>query len=105
MEKVLYKIKRLILKGDYKFTDKAETEMYVTGITRTDVLEAIVNALGIDKVMKSTSPGKTHKGEKVYVIQGVTYDNIPIYTKGTIKQFNGKDILYILISAKREGIL
>ncbi len=105
MEQALLKIKRLILKGDYKFTDKAESEMYVTGITRADVLEAIVNAFGIDKVMRSTSPGKTHKGEKVYVIQGVTYDNVPIYTKGAIKQFNGKDILYILISAKREGIL
>jgi len=105
MERALYKIKRLILNGDYKFTDKAETEMYVTGITRTDVLEAIINSFGIDKVMKSTSYGKTHRGEKVYVIQGVTYDNVPIYTKGTIKQFNGKDILYILISAKREGIL
>ena len=54
--------------------------------------------------MKSTSPGKTHKGEKVYVIQGVTYDNVPIYTKGTIKKSDGKEILYILISAKREGI-
>ncbi|HBQ21704.1 MAG TPA: hypothetical protein DD708_07195 [Deltaproteobacteria bacterium] len=101
----LYKIKRLILKGNYKFTDKAETEMYATNITRTDVLEAIVNAFSIDKIMKSISPGKTHRGEKVYVIKGVTYDNIPIYTKGAIKQFNGRDILYILISAKREGIL
>ena len=52
METVLYKIKRLIIRGDYKFTD-----------------------------------------------------NVPIYTKGAIKQFNGKDILYILISAKREGIV
>ena len=53
----------------------------------------------------SKSPGKTHKGEKVYVILGFTYDNILIYTKGTIKKSNGIDILYILISAKREGML
>lgn len=105
MNNALFKIKRLILKGNYKFTDKAESEMYITGISKDDVLESIINAKGIDKVMKSTSPGKTHSGEKVYVIRGLTYDNVPIYTKGTIKQFEGKDILYVLISAKKEGIL
>lgn len=105
MENVLLKIKRLILEGHYRFSDKADTEMEVSGLTNTDVLEAIINAHKIDKVMRSTSRGKTHRGEKVYVIQGLTYDNILVYTKGTIKKFEGKDILYFLISSKRAGIV
>ena len=105
MEKILLKIKRLILDGHYHITDKADAEMYVNGLINTDVLEAIMNAHKIDKVMKSTSRGKTHKDEKVYVIQGLTYDNILIYTKGTIKKADGRDILYILISGKRSSIV
>lgn len=105
MDHALLKIKRLILDGHYHITDKADAEMYADGLTNTDVLEAIMNAHKIDKVMKSTSKGKTHKGEKVYVIQGLTYDNILIYTKGTIKKADGQDILYILISAKRSTIV
>lgn len=101
MENALFKIKRLILEGHYHITDKADAEMYVSGLTNTDVLAAIMNAHRIDKVMRSTSRGKTHKGEKVYVIQGLTFDNVLIYTKGTIKKFEGKDVLYILISAKK----
>ncbi|MEK7790461.1 MAG: hypothetical protein AAB309_02420 [Deltaproteobacteria bacterium] len=105
MEKILLKIKRLILEGHYRFSDKADAEMEMSGLTNTDILEAIMNAHKIDKVMRSTSRGKTHRGEKVYVIRGLTYDNILIYTKGTIKKFEGQDILYFLISSKREGMV
>ncbi|MBI3017004.1 MAG: hypothetical protein HYY62_03285 [Deltaproteobacteria bacterium] len=101
---VLSKIKRLILKGDYRFTDKADAEMEATGITKDDVVEAILNAYRIDKVMRTISPGKTHKGEKVYVIRGFTYDKMYIYTKGTIKIVDRDKNFYRLISAKREGI-
>lgn len=101
---MLWKIKQLILKGDYWFTDKALSEMYVSGITKEDVLEAIINAHGINKVLKTTSRGKTHKGERIYVIYGFTYDNILLYTKGTIKITDGEETMYRLISAKREGI-
>ena|SRR3989338_3430623 len=104
MDHTLFKIKRFIIKGKFRFTDKADAEADASGITREDALEAILNAHKIDKVMKSKSHGKTHKGEKVYVIRGLTYDNVLIYTKGTIKMADGQELFYILISSKREGI-
>lgn len=101
---MLFRIRRLILKGQYLFTEKADTEILLSSITREDVLEAIMNARQVDKTMRTTSFGKTHKNEKVYVIRGFTYNNILIYTKGTIKIVDGKEVLYRLISAKREGM-
>ena len=91
----LKKIKRLILDGRVKFTLKAELELDQS-LDKRDVYESILNADGIDKVLNSTNP-YTGKKEKLYIIQGPTYDNILIYTKG--KVFENK--LYILISSKR----
>ncbi len=44
MSDVLVKIKRLVLKGRYKFSEKARNEMKADGITELDVAEAILNA-------------------------------------------------------------
>ena len=101
---MLWKIKQLLLRGHYSFTDKAHSEIALSGITKMDVLEAITSSRKIDKVMKTTSYGRTHKGEMVYVIRGFTHDNIFIYTKGTIKMAEGKAVTYRLISAKKEGM-
>ncbi len=43
---ILAPIKRLILRGDYKFTLKAREEMDVEDITELEVAEAIVNLMG-----------------------------------------------------------
>ena len=89
------KIKRLVLGGKVKFTLKAELELD-HNFDRRDVYESILNAEEIYKVLNSTNP-YTGRKEKLYIIQGPTYDDIVIYTKGKI--FDNK--LYILISSKR----
>ena len=44
MNDVLVKIKRLVLKGQYKFSEKASLEMEADGITEFDIVESILNA-------------------------------------------------------------
>ncbi|OFZ81006.1 MAG: hypothetical protein A2583_02145 [Bdellovibrionales bacterium RIFOXYD1_FULL_53_11] len=100
-ELLLARIKRLILAQKYLFSEKAEIELLRDHITRMDVIEAIINAPKITKKIKSRSKYKTSKIEYLYIIPGITWDGIPIYTKGTIKHFEGEDVFYLLISSKR----
>ena len=95
MDHRLKKIKRLILEGRVKFTLKAEMELDEC-LERRDVYEAILSADEIYKVLNSTNP-HTGKKEKLYIIMGLTYDDVLIYTKGKIAD----NRLYILISSKR----
>ena len=44
---------------------------------------------------------KTKEAEKLYVIKGLTFDGLDIYTKGKILRQEGVDIFYVLISSKR----
>ncbi len=97
----LAKIKRLILLGRYRFTRKAELERLRDGLLQTDVLESIVNASGIKKILRSTSPFRAHGRERLYTIEGFTFDGLLIYTKGVIRKEFGQETLYILVSAKR----
>lgn len=85
----------MILDGQVKFTLKSELELDAN-LDKRDVYESILNADEIYKVLNSANP-YTGKKEKLFIIKGLTYDNILIYTKGKI--FNNK--LYILISSKR----
>ena len=78
-----------------KFTLKAELELD-ENLDKRDIFESILNAEEIYKILNSTNP-YTGKKEKLYIIKGLTYDNIMIYTKGKIF----KNQLYILISSKR----
>ena len=97
----LAKIKRLILLGQYRFTRKAELERLRDGLSQTDVLEAIISADEIMKVLRSTSPFRARRREKVYIIVGFTFDGLLIYTKGVIRREFGQETLYIFVSAKR----
>ncbi len=97
----LAKIKRLILLGRYRFTRKAELERLRDGLEQIDILEAIMNAPAITKVLRSTSVFRQARREKLYVIEGFTFDGLLIYTKGVIRRELGQDTLYILVSAKR----
>lgn len=99
----LAKIKRLILLGRYRFTRKAELERLRDGLSQTDVLEAIISANGIEKVLRSRSAFRTGRREKLYIIEGFTFDGLLIYTKGVIKKEFGEETLYILVSAKRSA--
>ena len=100
VDHTLNQIKRLIIRGNYPFTLKAESELEVDGLLIEDALEAIINAESVYKVINSSNP-RTGKKEKLYIIKGNTYDNITIYTKGKISQLGGKLRFYILISSKR----
>ena len=102
---ILVRIKRLILRGNYKFTLKARDEMDEEDITELEVAEAIINAHRIDKVLRSSSPYRGSARERLYVIKGLTMANRVLYTKGKITQEpdeagEDREIFYILISAK-----
>ncbi len=65
------------------------------------MLESILGAQGISKVLQSrrkSSPGGT---ERLYVILGFTYDGILVYTKGKLQRESGREVYYILISSKK----
>jgi hypothetical protein len=53
MSDVLVRIKRLVLKGHYQFSEKARIEMKIDGITEQDVIESILNAVAIYKKIRS----------------------------------------------------
>lgn len=97
----LAKIKRLILLGRYRFTRKAELERLRDGLLQTDVLESIINANGIKKILRSTSPFRAGRREKLYIIEGFTFGGLLIYTKGIVRREFRQETLYILVSAKR----
>jgi len=96
---VFARIKRLVLAGDVAFTRKAANELRRDGLKRSEVYEAIINAPCISKTLSSHSP--TERGrEKLYVIKGMTFDSVAIYTKGKIQKELDKEIFYVLISSK-----
>ncbi|MCI0690559.1 hypothetical protein L0337_00965 [candidate division KSB1 bacterium] len=101
MSDVLVKIKRLVLKGHYKFSEKASLEMEADGITEFDVVESILNAVTIYKTLRSKSPLRGQAKEYLYVIQSTNLDGLFIYTKGKFLQKAGEETYYFLISSKR----
>jgi len=96
----LARVKRLVLRRQVLFTEKAEDEIAAGGLTRDLVYEAIINASEISKKLRSRNP-TSGKREMLYVIKGVTYDGIEIYTKGKLLSQEGRDVFYVLISSKR----
>jgi hypothetical protein len=80
---ILVEIKRLVLKGRIAFTEKAAEEMIRDDLDEDAVCEAILNAPSIAKRLRSKNPDTGAK-ESLYVIVGLTYDGVAIYTKGKI---------------------
>ena len=101
MDNILKRIKRCIIQGQVRFTFKAELEMLADELSRVDVLEAILSAPGISKVLKSARGSASGAGERLYVILGFTYDGVLVYTKGKLQRESGQEVFYILISSKR----
>ena len=97
---ILSHIKQLVIRGQYLFTFKADAELYANGLDQADAIESIINAKRIEKTLASRNP-HNGKREKLYVIKGKTFSNIVLYTKGKIAKSDHKEMLYILISAKR----
>ena len=97
---ILVRIKRLVIARKVLFTEKAECEMAADSLTPDLVYESILNAPSIFKSLRSRNP-RTGKTEKLYVVKGLTFDGLDIYTKGKILNKAGGDIFYVLISSKR----
>ena len=96
----LVRIKRLVLAQRVIFTAKAEGEMYADDLSHEAVFEAIINAPAITKTLRSRNP-RSDRRETLYVIKGITFDGMVIYTKGKIATFEGREVFYVLISSKR----
>jgi hypothetical protein len=60
----------------------------------------ILNAPGVRKSIRSTSHHRRSPSEALYVIVGVSFTGVPIYTKGVLRRERGRDVLYILVSSK-----
>jgi len=97
---ILVRIKRLVIARRVLFTEKADLEMAADSLTPEMVYEAILNAPALSKVVRSRNP-KTGKAERLYVIKGMTFDGLEIYTKGKIVKEEGIDVFYVLISSKK----
>ena len=93
-------IKRLILAGKVLFTEKAEAEIAEDHLSKNLVYEAIWNVPAINKTIRSKNP-KTGKREMLYIIKGLTFDGLAIYTKGKILTYQKQEIFYVLISSKK----
>jgi len=83
---VLVRIKRLVMRGQVRFTEKARLELDADGLEPEEALEAIVAAPSITKSLRSRSPQRRGPRETLYVIVGVSFGGIPIYTKGVIRK-------------------
>ena len=97
---VLLQIKRLVVRGWIRFTEKAREEMEADGLGAAEVVESIVNAQAIAKTLRSRSRAKRHPGEKLYVIKSFSYDGTLIYTKGAIVRQAEQEVFYVFVSAK-----
>jgi hypothetical protein len=96
---VLVRIKRAVLRGGLVFTAKARFEMDRDALTRDEVKESILEARRIDKTLRS----RRRAGGKVarlYVIKSFSYGGTLIYTKGRLAREAGREVFYVLVSAK-----
>ena len=97
---ILVRIKRLVVARRVEFTIKATEERLRDDLTVEDVLESIVNANAIKKILRSRSAGGREAAERLYVIESPTFTGTWVYTKGTIRRKEGQEVFYVLVSAK-----
>ncbi|MEW6365467.1 MAG: hypothetical protein AB1714_12645 [Acidobacteriota bacterium] len=97
---LLVRIKRLVIARRVLFTEKAEIEMAADALTPELVYESILNAPAIFKTLRSRNP-RSGMAEKLYVIKGLTFDGLAVYTKGEILAKEGIDVFYVLVSSKK----
>ncbi len=101
MSDVLTRIKRAALAGRCVFTRKARIEMREDGLSEMEVIESLVYASGIYKTLRSTSPFRNQRKERLYVILGRTLGGLRIYTKGKLVTEAATETLYVLVSSKK----
>ncbi len=100
MSDILKRIKRAVIAGNVVFTDKATSERERDGLTESDVIESILNAVTIYKTIKSTRR-RGGAREYLHIIQSANFDGIIIYSKGKLVVTGGIETYYVLLSAKR----
>ena len=83
MADILIRIKRAVLAGRYAFSEKARTEMEFDGITEMDVVESLLNAVAIYKIIRSKSPYRRGRRENLYVIQSTNLEGYRYIRKGS----------------------
>ncbi|HSW01430.1 MAG TPA: hypothetical protein VLI39_14765 [Sedimentisphaerales bacterium] len=81
-------------------TFKSQAGLNSLNLTPGLVYEAILNAPVVFKVLRSRNP-KSGKGERLYVIKGLTFDGVDVYTKGKILKKEAVEVFYVLISSKK----
>ena len=101
MTDVLVRIKRVVLAGQYAFSEKALNEMEADRLTERDVVESILNAVAIYKTIRSRSARRASPRERLYVIQSTNLDGLAVYTKGKLVSEKEAETYYFLISSKR----
>jgi hypothetical protein len=101
MEHALIRIKRAVLAGRVRFSLKAREEMTRDGLDLQDVVEAIMTASSIQKVLRSTSLYRRLRHEILYIIVSPTLSGLLLYTKGKFEKEAGEDVYYFLVSSKR----
>lgn len=97
---ILVQVKRLVLRGCMRFSEKSRQEMEADDLTVDDVVESIVNAQSIAKTVRSRSRARRSASEKLYVIKSFSFDGTLIYTKGAIVREEEGDVFYVFVSAK-----
>lgn len=101
MDSRLVRIKRLVARGRYEFTEKADLECAADGLTQDDVVESILNAQYL-RTKKSTSRWRRGSRETLYIIDSFSFDGVPIYSKGVMRRLDDdEEHFYIIISGKR----
>ena len=80
---------------------KADLECAEEGLSRDDVIEAILSAHFL-RVKNSTSPWRKGRREQLYIIDSFNFDGVPVYAKGVIRKvYEHETDFYIIISGKR----
>jgi hypothetical protein len=96
----LLRIKRLVLHGRVRLTEKAQAEMERDSLDADEVVESILNARAISKTLRSRSESRARPREKLYVIQSYSFSGTPIYTKGKILREAEHEVFHLLVSSK-----
>jgi hypothetical protein len=75
--------------------------MFADDLTAEEVLEAVINAPAVTKVLRSTSLRRASRHDKLFVIVGTTYEGLLVYTKGAVREIAGEQVYYFFVSSKR----
>ncbi len=102
---LLVRIKRLVVARRVEFTLKATEERLRDGLTVEDVLESIVNANVIKKIVRSRSSARRRRTERLYVIESRHSPESGCTARGPLRRKDGQEAFYVLISSKLTKII